>query len=94
MSTYPSTALYSNTAAIQGSSMSTSRLIAFQVRLTEGVRSSLRSGSDDPVREDGFEIAQSMGIALLGLVVAATFATLLEALGVEIIQGIRNEIGL
>lgn len=44
--------------------------------------------------EDGFEIAQSMGIALLGLIVAATFAGLLEALGVEIIQGIRDEIGL
>ena len=44
--------------------------------------------------EDGFEIAQSMGIALLGLVVAAAFATALEALGVDIIQNIRSTLGL
>ncbi|MCP4222973.1 MAG: hypothetical protein GY773_06495, partial [Actinomycetia bacterium] len=33
-----------------------------------------------PQTEPGFEIAQSMGIALLGLVVAAAFATALQAL--------------
>ncbi|MEZ5407254.1 MAG: hypothetical protein R2761_04460 [Acidimicrobiales bacterium] len=44
--------------------------------------------------EDGFEIAQSMGIALLGLVVAAAFATALQALGVDIINRIRSELGL
>ena len=44
--------------------------------------------------EDGFEIAQAMGIALLGLVVTAAFATALEAVGVEVITGIRNELGL
>ncbi len=47
-----------------------------------------------PVEEDGFEIAQSMGIALLGLVVAAAFATALQALGVDIINRIRSELGL
>ena len=35
-------------------------------------------------RESGFEIAQSMGIALLGL----------ETLGVDIIDRIRTELGL
>lgn len=44
--------------------------------------------------ESGFEIAQSMGIALLGLVVAAAFATALEALGVDVITRIRTELGL
>ncbi len=44
--------------------------------------------------EPGFEIAQSMGIALLGLVVAAAFATALEALGVDVITRIRTELGL
>lgn len=44
--------------------------------------------------EEGFEIAQSMGIALLGLVVAAVFARALEALGVDVISGIRSELGL
>lgn len=44
--------------------------------------------------EDGFEIAQSMGIALLGLVVAAAFATALEALGVDVVTRIRDELGL
>lgn len=48
----------------------------------------------DPGEEDGFEIAQSMGIALLGLVVAAAFATALQALGVDIINRIRSELGL
>lgn len=47
-----------------------------------------------PDEEDGFEIAQSMGIALLGLVVAAAFATALQALGVDIINRIRSELGL
>lgn len=46
------------------------------------------------VDEEGFEIAQSMGIALLGLVVAAAFATALQALGVDIINRIRSELGL
>lgn len=49
--------------------------------------------SEEPA-EDGFEIAQSMGIALLGLVVAAAFATALRALGVDIVTRIRSEIGL
>lgn len=44
--------------------------------------------------EDGFEIAQSMGIALLGLVVAAAFATALKTLGVDVINKIRTELGL
>ena len=44
--------------------------------------------------EPGFEIAQSMGIALLGLVVAAVFATALEGLGVDVIARIRSELGL
>ncbi|MEM8926067.1 MAG: hypothetical protein AAGD35_21385 [Actinomycetota bacterium] len=44
--------------------------------------------------ESGFEIAQSMGIALLGLVVAAAFATALEGLGVDVIARIRGELGL
>ena len=44
--------------------------------------------------EDGFEIAQSMGIALLGLVVAAAFATALQSLGVDVIARIRAELGL
>ncbi len=44
--------------------------------------------------EDGFEIAQSMGIALLGLVVAAAFATALRELGVDVITKIRSELGL
>jgi len=49
---------------------------------------------DPGAEEDGFEIAQSMGIALLGLVVAAAFATALQALGVDIINRIRSELGL
>ena len=44
--------------------------------------------------EPGFEIAQSMGIALLGLVVAAAFATALQTLGVDVVDRIRAEIGL
>lgn len=51
-------------------------------------------GEDASATEPGFEIAQSMGIALLGLVVAAAFATALETLGVDIISRIRTEIGL
>jgi len=47
-----------------------------------------------PRTEAGFEIAQSMGIALLGLVVAAAFATALESLGVDVIDRIRSELGL
>lgn len=49
---------------------------------------------DRNAEEEGFEIAQSMGIALLGLVVAAAFATALQALGVDIINRIRSELGL
>ncbi len=48
----------------------------------------------EPREEEGFEIAQSMGIALLGLVVAAAFATALKALGVDVIAKIRTELGL
>lgn len=44
--------------------------------------------------EDGFEIAQAMGIALLGLVVTAGFATALEAVGVDVISAIRTQLGL
>ncbi|MEL7208987.1 MAG: hypothetical protein AAGK32_12295 [Actinomycetota bacterium] len=47
-----------------------------------------------PRTEEGFEIAQSMGIALLGLVVAAAFATALETLGVDVVTRIRAELGL
>ena len=54
--------------------------------------SRLQAGPAD--EEDGFEIAQSMGIALLGLVVAAAFATALQALGVDVINRIRSELGL
>jgi len=56
--------------------------------------SSLEANRARPAEEDGFEIAQSMGIALLGLVVAAAFATALQALGVDIINRIRSELGL
>ncbi len=49
---------------------------------------------DDAETEDGFEIAQAMGIALLGLVVTAGFATALEAVGVDVISGIRTQLGL
>ena len=52
------------------------------------------AGGTSNERESGFEIAQSMGIALLGLVVAAAFATALEALGVDVIDRIRTELGL
>ena len=45
-------------------------------------------------KEDGFEIAQAMGIALLGLVVTAAFAAALEAVGVDVITSIRGELGL
>jgi hypothetical protein len=48
----------------------------------------------DGATEPGFEIAQSMGIALLGLVVAAAFATALQTLGVDVVARIRSEIGL
>lgn len=58
------------------------------------VWSSRLEGRARPAEEDGFEIAQSMGIALLGLVVAAAFATALQALGVDIINRIRSELGL
>lgn len=44
--------------------------------------------------EDGFEVAQSMGIALLGLVVAAGFTALLEALGADIVDNIRTQLGM
>lgn len=44
--------------------------------------------------EPGFEIAQSMGIALLGLGVAVVFAGLLQGLGAEVIEGIRGQLGL
>ena len=53
---------------------------------------SLRAAHTDD--EEGFEIAQSMGIALLGLVVAAAFATALKTLGVDVINKIRTELGL
>ena len=53
-----------------------------------------RSIDHSPGTESGFEIAQSMGIALLGLVVAAAFATALQALGVDVIDRIRTEMGL
>jgi hypothetical protein len=46
--------------------------------------------TDPATSEEGFEIAQSMGIALLGLGVAAAFATLLRGLGEEIITSIRE----
>ena len=45
-----------------------------------------------PDTEPGFEIAQSMGIALLGLVVAATFAGALQAVGVDVVESIRTQI--
>lgn len=50
--------------------------------------------ADRAETEEGFEIAQSMGIALLGLVIAAAFATALEGLGVNIIAKMRAELGL
>jgi hypothetical protein len=48
----------------------------------------------EPNHEDGFEIAQSMGIALLGLVVAAAFAEALKTLGVDVVAEIRSQLGL
>jgi len=50
--------------------------------------------AEDAMTEDGFEIAQSMGIALLGLVVAAAFAAALQALGVDVVESIRAQLGL
>jgi hypothetical protein len=44
--------------------------------------------------EGGFEVAQSMGIALLGLVAAAVFAEALGGVGTDIINRIREELGL
>jgi len=71
------------------SNIAVTRLAA---RLTTEALSGPRSEGDRS--EPGFEIAQSMGIALLGLVVAAAFATALEALGVDVITRIRTELGL
>lgn len=56
--------------------------------------SQTRPQDHEPRDEPGFEIAQSMGIALLGLVVAAAFATALQALGVDVVARIRTELGL
>ncbi len=74
--------------------------IAAMARLSTYYLSALQSQHDHeppssgPRSEPGFEIAQSMGIALLGLVVAAAFATALQSLGVDVIDRIRTEIGL
>ncbi len=74
--------------------------IAAMAKLSTYYSSILRSDHDQdpsssgPRTEPGFEIAQSMGIALLGLVVAAAFATALQTLGVDVIDRIRTEIGL
>jgi hypothetical protein len=53
-----------------------------------------RESRPRPEAEDGFEIAQSMGIALLGLVVAAGFATALKQLGVDVVTQIREQLNL
>ncbi len=63
-------------------------------RLTAELLAVRRPTDERRATEPGFEIAQSMGIALLGLVVAAAFATALEALGVDVITRIRTELGL
>ena len=70
-----------------------SKEIMMMKHLSRKIQCRIRHGSE-PVHEDGFEIAQSMGIALLGLVVAAAFATALDALGADIIDQIRSELGL
>ncbi|MEM7337684.1 MAG: hypothetical protein AAF467_03485 [Actinomycetota bacterium] len=58
------------------------------------LRALLPRPTDDVRREEGFEIAQSMGIALLGLVIAATFASLLTDVGNDVITQIRSQLGL
>ena len=65
-----------------------------RLRTTAALRPGDRVRTDDKRTEGAFEIAQSMGIALLGLVVAAAFATALETLGVDVIDRIRTELGL
>lgn len=72
--------------------MSSTAVTKLTARLTTEALSA--TGSNRQQGEPGFEIAQSMGIALLGLVVAAAFATALEALGVDVITRIRTELGL
>lgn len=64
------------------------------VKLTARLMRHIPPAADPTSTEAGFEIAQSMGIALLGLVVAAAFATALEALGVDVITNIRSELGM
>lgn len=65
------------------------RFINLTTRLND-----LTKPGEEAETEDGFEIAQAMGIALLGLVVTAGFATALEAVGVDVISGIRTQLGL
>lgn len=67
------------------------KLTVFHLTITALLAAIVRP---EPREEEGFEIAQSMGIALLGLVVAAAFATALKALGVDVIAKIRTELGL
>ena len=64
------------------------------VKLTTRLMRHLPTFGSPADTEAGFEIAQSMGIALLGLVVAAAFATALEALGVDVIANIRQQLGM
>jgi ornithine cyclodeaminase/alanine dehydrogenase-like protein (mu-crystallin family) len=66
---------------------STKLYLSCRARLRQPIRAERRGRA-----EDGFEVAQSMGIALLGLVVAAAFAELLTDFGSEIVDMIRDEI--
>ncbi len=64
------------------------------VRLHTNLTRRRRPADVGHVTEPGFEVAQSMGIALLGLVIAAAFATALGDVGDEVIDGIRAALGL
>ncbi len=74
----------------------TTRITTWAIELSSPPSDASGPDADPRSRETepGFEIAQSMGIALLGLVVAAAFAAALEGLGADVITRIRSELGL
>lgn len=44
--------------------------------------------------EDGFQTAEAIGIAAVGLIVLAAIVVVLEALGVDVIEWFRSSFGV
>lgn len=63
-------------------------------RFMVSMSSRLIAWRSDLEGEDGFQTAEAIGIAAVGLIVLAAIVVVLEALGVDVIEWFRSSFGV